>query len=200
MDFNAFHTSQTRVFIVFEFSCFVHVTCSIYIYHPSSVFRYTAIEQYACRPPPIPVLPIPQTTSSKTSPFRIQLTLKGLKTPTTAAPVIPETMSACQAAQVPSQPHLPPPQLTSPAQLPLQPPTHPRRPPGPHSLVQKRPPPPSTRRSLLGPPRPFMRHLPRDKALELARPAGGCWGVEGERAWIRARMCRSAELGFVVGG
>ena len=37
----------------------VHVTCSIYIYHPSSVFRCTAMEQYACRPPLIPALPIP---------------------------------------------------------------------------------------------------------------------------------------------
>lgn len=37
----------------------VHVTCSIYICHPSSVFHYTAMEQYACRPPSIPALPIP---------------------------------------------------------------------------------------------------------------------------------------------
>lgn len=72
-------------------------------------------------------------------------TLKGLKTPTTAAPATPETISACQAAQVPSQPHLPPPQLTSPVQLPLQPLTHPRRrrptpPPRPKPATSFRPP------------------------------------------------------------
>lgn len=48
-----------------EFSLFsnshaiVHVTCGIYIYHPSSAFRCTVMEQYACRPPPVPALPIP---------------------------------------------------------------------------------------------------------------------------------------------
>ena len=122
-------------------------------------------------------------------------TLKGLKTPTIAAPATPETMPACQAAQVPSQPHLLPPKLTSPAQLPLQPPTHPRRPPGPHGLLVQKPPwPPSARQS-----------LPQASSTAPAPPAAGRGvGVRplgrARRGWIRTQMCRSAQLGFVVGG
>lgn len=98
----------------------------------------------------------------------------GLKTPTIAAPAIPETMPACQAAQAPSQPHLPPHQLTSPVQLPLQPPRHPRRhrahtassSKSGHRLL-----PPADRFPELR--RVLLRRPPRDEALELARSAGG---------------------------
>jgi hypothetical protein len=116
-------------------------------------------------------------------------TLKGLKIPTIAAPAVLETIPACQATQVPSQPHLPPPQLTSPVQLPLQPPTHPCRrrahtasSKSHHGLL-----PPADR--FLGPRRLLLRHLPRDEALELARSAGGGErgyerGCVGARSWV----------------
>ena len=117
-------------------------------------------------------------------------TLKGLKTPTIAASATLETMPACQAAQVPSQPHLPPPQLTSPVQLPLQPPTHPRRRrahTASSSKSRHRPLPPANR--FLGPRRPLLRYLPRDEALEPARSAGGGErgyerGCVGARSWV----------------
>lgn len=68
-------------------------------------------------------------------------------------------------------------------QLPLQPPTHPRRRRA-HTASSKschRLLPPADR--FLGPRRLLLRHLPRDEALEPARSAGG-----GERGYKRERV------------